>query len=194
MMSADHVSGLDPNTGTLLWQHPHKCAGFNITSPVWGPDRILVMSSGYECGARALQLRQAGGKTVVTELWASLRLRVHHGTLLRIGDMVVGSSGNGPAPMTALEVKTGRLLWQDRAFQKATFVYADGKLVVLDEDGQLALVRLTPERMSVLARTPILDRLSWTPPTLAGTTLLVRDQRNLVALDLGVVRGGVTSK
>ena len=43
--------------------------------------------------------------------------------------------------MTAMNVKTGKVVWQDRSFPKATFVYADGKLILLDEDGQLALVQ-----------------------------------------------------
>jgi outer membrane protein assembly factor BamB len=184
MMSADHISGLDPRTGELFWQHRHPCGGFNISVPVWGADQILVISSGYECGARALQLRQSGGKTTVTELWASPRLRVHHGTLVRIGDMIVGSSGNGPAPMTALDVRTGRQLWQDRAFPKATFVYADDKLIVLDEDGRLALVRVSAARLTVLAQAQVLQSLAWTPPTLVGTMLYARDQQSLVALDL----------
>jgi hypothetical protein len=144
----------------------------------------LFISSGYECGSRALRLRQSAGKTTVTELWASAGLRVHHGTMVRVDDVVYGSSGNGPAPMTAVDVRTGRVVWQNRTFPKATFVYADGKLVLLDEDGQLALVRVSPQGMSVLAKAPILQHLSWTPPTLVGTTLYLRDGRTLVALDL----------
>jgi outer membrane protein assembly factor BamB len=181
---ADHFVGLDPVNGDLLWQHSHPCGGFNITPPVWGADNILFISSAYECGSRALRMHQSGGKTTVTELWASAGLRVHHGTMIRLGDLVVGSSGTGPAPMTAVDVKTGKVVWQDRTFPKATFVYADGKLILLDEDGQLALVRVSPQGMNVIATAAVLDRLSWTPPTLVGTNLYLRDQRTIVALDL----------
>jgi outer membrane protein assembly factor BamB len=182
---ADQIVGMDPLRGELLWQHPHPCHGFTITPPVWGADNILFISSAYECGSRALRLRQSGGKTTVTELWASNRMRVHHGTIVRVGDLVVGSSGtSGPAPITAVDVRTGKVVWQDRAFPKTNFVYADGKLVVLDEDGQLALVRLSPQGMTILARAPILERLSWTAPTLVGTTLYIRDQRTIAAVEL----------
>ena len=185
MAFADDIVGLDPNSGDLLWQHAHPCQGFNITPPVWGADNILVISSAYECGSRAVQLKQSGGKTTVKELWASNRLRVHHGTLIRLGDLVFGSSGtNGPAPITAMDVRTGKVVWQDRSFPKATFVYADGKLILLDEDGQLALVRLSPQGMSVIAKATVLEHIAWTPPTLVGTTLYLRDQKVIVALDL----------
>lgn len=185
MAFADDVVGLDPNSGELLWRHPQPCGGFSITPPVWGADNILFISSAYDCGSRALQLQQSGGKTTVKELWASNRMRVHHGTVIRLGDLVFGSSGtSGPAPLTAVNVKTGEVVWQDRAFPKATFVYADGKLILLDEDGQLALLRLSPQGMKVIAKAAVLEHLAWTPPTLVGTNLYLRDRRMIVALDL----------
>jgi outer membrane protein assembly factor BamB len=184
MAFADDVVGLDPNNGDLLWRHPHPCQGFNITAPVWGSDNILFISSAYECGSRSLLLRQAGGKTVVKELWANQRMRVHHGTIIRLGELVFGSNGSGPAPLTAVNVKTGEVVWQDRAFPKANFVYADGKLILLDEDGQLALTSLSPQGLKVLAKAAVLENTAWTPPTLVGTNLYLRDRRMIVALDL----------
>src|SRR5262245_5953965 len=184
MAFADDVVGLDPNNGELLWRHPHPCHGFNITAPVWGADNILFISSAYECGSRAMQLRQTGGKTEVKQLWANQRMRVHHGTIIRLGDLVFGSNSSGPAPLTAMNVKTGEVVWQDRAFPKANFVYADGKLILLDEDGQLALVRVSPQGMNVMAKAAVLGQIAWTPPTLVGTNLYLRDRRMIVALDL----------
>jgi outer membrane protein assembly factor BamB len=151
---------------------------------VWGADNILFISSAYECGSRAMQLRQSSGKTVVNELWANQRMRVHISTIIRLGDLVFGSNSGGPAPLTAVNVKTGEVVWQDRAFPKANFVYADGKLILLDEDGQLALVRVSPQGIKVLAKAAVLERVSWTPPTLVGTNLYLRDRRTIVALDL----------
>jgi outer membrane protein assembly factor BamB len=183
---ADQVVGLDPNTGELLWKHQHKCDwGLNITPPIWGPDNILFISSAYSGGSRAIQLQQAGGKTTVKELWANKRMRLHHTTMLRLGDLVYGSSGDfGPAPMTAVNVKTGEIVWQDRSFPKVNFVYADGKIILLDEDGHLALATLSPQGMKVLSKAPLLEHLAWTPPTLAGTKLYVRDRKLITALDL----------
>jgi hypothetical protein len=67
---------------------------------------------------------------------------------------------------------------------KTNFVYADGKLILLDEEGQLALVRVSPQGMNVMAKAAVLGSIAWTPPTLAGTNLYLRDRRTIVALDL----------
>jgi outer membrane protein assembly factor BamB len=186
MALADHVVGLNPDNGELLWKHPHQCDwGLNITPPLWGADNVLFISSAYSGGSRAIELRQSGGKTTVKELWANRRMRVHHSTMIRLGDLVFGSSGDfGPAPMTAVEAKTGNIIWQDRSFPKVNFVYADGKLILLDEDGQLALVNLSPQGMKVLAKAAVLQNRAWTPPTLAGANLYLRDRKMIVALDL----------
>ena len=180
------VAGLDPNNGNLLWSHPHVTEwGLNISLPVWGPDNLLFISSAYSGGSRVLKLTQKDGKTTAEELWFHRRMRLHHGTAIRIGDYVYGSSGDfGPAFFAAVNVKTGEIAYQDRSFPKSNFVLADGKLIILDEDGNLALATATPTELKVISKVSVLKNLAWTAPTLVGTKLYLRDRRTITALDL----------
>jgi outer membrane protein assembly factor BamB len=112
-------------------------------------------------------------------------MRVHFSTAVRVGDTVYGSSGDfGPAPLTAVDVKTGKIAWQDRSFAKASFVYADGKFIVVDEDGNLALADFTPQGLKVISRAALLHNNAWTAPSVAGSRLYVRDRTTMMALDL----------
>jgi outer membrane protein assembly factor BamB len=187
LFHAEGVAGVDPRGGPLHWNHTHRTRwGLNISTPVWGDGNLLFISSAYDGGSRALRLRQSAGKTAVEELWASNRMRVHFGDAVRIGDVVYASSGDfGPAPFTAVEVATGKVLWQDRALGRSSFVAADGKLVLLDEDGGLALATVSPEGLKVLSKTQVFQGRSWTVPTLAGTRLFLRDRATIKALELG---------
>jgi outer membrane protein assembly factor BamB len=187
MLGGDCVVGVDAATGKSQWSHPHRTDfGLNISTPVWSPDHLLFLSSAYGTGSRALELHQSAGKTSVEERWANNRMRVHIGTVIRIGDHAYGSSGDfGPAFITAVDMKTGAVAWQDRSFARAQLLYADGKLIVLDEDGVLALATVSPAGLKVLARASVLSHLAWTPPTLAGTKLYVRDRKTLGAYELG---------
>jgi outer membrane protein assembly factor BamB len=188
LFAGNRVAGLDPASGRTLWSHPHKTDwGLNISTPVWSPtDHLLFVSSAYSTGSRAIELRQAGGKTTAVEKWFSNRMRVHIGTVMRLGDYVIGSSGDfGPSFLTAVDIKTGKIAWQDRSFSRAQLLYADGKLIVLDEDGTLGLATVSPQGVKVLARADVLSHIAWTPPTLAGTTLYVRDRKNIAAFNLG---------
>lgn len=183
---SDEVVGIDPNNGWVLWTHPHSTSwGLNISTPVWGEDHLLFVSSAYNGGSRVIRLTQRNGKTTAEEVWASNRMRVHFSTVVRVGDYLYGSSGDfGPAPLTAVEVKTGKVVWQDRNFSKANFVYADGRFIVVDEDGNLALAEFSPQGLKVLSRTAVLESNAWTVPSLAGTRLYLRDRSKLMALDL----------
>lgn len=186
--AGDVVAGVNPATGDTLWTHPHRTSwGLNISTPVWSPsDHLLFVSSAYETGSRVLELRQSGGKTTVSQKWFNNRMRIHIGTAIRIGNTIYGSSGDfGPAFLTAIDVASGKIAWQDRSFARAQLLYADGKLVILDEDGTLGLATPAADGLKVLAKAPVLQNLSWTPPTLVGTTLYARDRKTIVALNLG---------
>jgi outer membrane protein assembly factor BamB len=183
----DHVIGVDPANGALLWSHEHKTDyAVNASTPVWAAGNTLVFASAYGTGGRALKLERRDGKTTARELWFNRRFKVHHGTILSIGDHVYASSGDfGPAFLTAVHVPTGRIAWQSRHFAKANLLYAGGKAIVLDEDGLLALATLSPEQLTVHSDSQVLTKLSWTVPTLVGSRLYVRDRQTLAAFDLG---------
>jgi outer membrane protein assembly factor BamB len=184
---ANEMAGMDPASGRVFWTHPHKTEwGLNISTPVWGADNRLLVSAAYNNGARLLQLSQAGGRTKVEELWYQNRMRVHIGTIIRLGDYAIGSSGDfGPCPTVAIDIKTGEILWQNREFARATYLHVDGKLVIMDEDGNIGLARPTRQGLNVLAKAPALTNRAWTVPTLVGATLYVRDRKEIAAFDLG---------
>ena len=179
--------GLDPADGRRLWSHPHgNELGLNISMPVWGSDNLLFASSAYDGGSRTIRLTKIDGKTITEEVWHSNRMRVHFGNVLRVGQLVVGSSGDfGPAFMTAVDIETGTEVWRDRSFARAHLVYADGKLVIVDEDGEVAIATITDQGLNIHARSMVLTQNAWTPPTLVDGTLYVRDRSRILALDLG---------
>lgn len=88
------------------------------------------------------------------------------------------------AILSAVDIATGKIHWQDRTIGKATFVCADKKLITLDQDGNLMLIEPSPEKLKILAKAELLTNLSWTPPVLAGTRLIIRDRKALMALEL----------
>ena len=106
---------------------------------------------------------------------------------MRIGDAIYFSSGGkgSPAILTAVDVRSGKIHWQERSIPKATFVWADQKLITLDQDGNLMLAHPSPEGFRIAAKAELLTRLSWTPPVLVGARLYIRDRRAMMAVDLG---------
>lgn len=182
----EEMIGVKPKSGELLWRHEFKPAGANLATPLWDGKESLFCSSAYDSGSRMVRLTKSGGKTTTNEVWYTRKMRVHHGNMIRLGEYVYGSSGDsGPAFFMCIHADTGKVAWRERGFSKSTCVYADGKLILLDEDGHLALAKITPKDMTVLSKCKVAERYAWAAPTLVGKTLFVRDRKNIMALDLG---------
>jgi outer membrane protein assembly factor BamB len=179
---------VNPHNGDLQWQVPFKADySIAIATPVWGPDKRLFISAEYNAGAKVIELQRNGQQTTAKELWSSPRLRLHHGNAIRIGDTIYFSSGGrgSQAILSAVDVPSGKIHWQERSIEKATFVWADQKLITLDQDGQLMIAHPSPQGFKIATKAQLLTRLSWTPPTLVGTRLYIRDRKEMMAVDLG---------
>jgi hypothetical protein len=134
-----------------------------------------------------IHLERSGTQTRAKEAWSSNRLRLHNGNAMWIsGTLYFTSGGKGSqAILSAVDAASGRIYWQERSIQKATFVWADGKLITLDQDGYLMLAVPSPKEFRVVAKSKLLSNLSWTPPVLVGTTLYLRDRKDILAVELG---------
>ncbi len=186
LLLAKEIVGVDPEGGDLFWRHPHSTEyGLAVSTPVWADDNMLFVSSAYNTGARVLKLSRAGNKTEVRELWYNPKVQAHFGSMIRRGGFVYLSSGQSVGLMSAVEIATGRVAWQVRDFTKAQLLFADGQLVILDEDGNLGVGAASPEKFQALAKWPMLSSVAWSPPTLVGNRLYLRDRKIIMALEFG---------
>jgi outer membrane protein assembly factor BamB len=180
------VIGVEPNKGELLWRYeiPERST---IMSPVWNGEDLLLWSSENEGGyGTAIKLTKEDGKTIPKEHWRSRKLRVAIGTPVPVGDYVFGSSGK---LFVGISLSTGKRTWGKRGYETVSCVHGDGKVIILDENGQMTLASVTPAEFNVLSQCQITERYSYTPPTLVGTTLYVRDRKHIMALDIGKISG-----
>jgi outer membrane protein assembly factor BamB len=181
------VIAVNPHNGDLQWQVPFKADySIAVATPLWGADNLLFVSSEYNAGTKVIELRRNGLQTIATELWSSNRLRLHHGNAIRVGDTVYFSNGGkgSQAILTAVDVRSGNIQWQQRSIEKATFVWADQKLITLDQDGNLMIAHPSPQGFKIAAKAQLLTRLAWTPPVLVGTRVYLRDRQTMMAVDL----------
>jgi outer membrane protein assembly factor BamB len=185
-MGADRA-GLDPATGALRWRITlPDSAEIPMSTPNWGEDGLLFTSTAYGDGTRLFRIAKSGAAFEATQLWYTRHMRVMFGSVVRIGDAVYGSSGDfGPAFVAAVDLPTGRVLWRKRGFGRAHLVRAGEHLLILDEEGDLAVASVSREDLTVHSRANVIGRLVWTPPTLVGTRLYLRNRSTMKALELG---------
>lgn len=157
----------------------------------------VFVSSGYHQGCALLKIEPRGaGRFLARPVYTSNELCCHFATPLRRGDHVYGLDET--RDLTCLDLRSGRVAWRfDKpeddeeegglrrlGFKKGALIRIADRLLVLGEEGKLALVEATPEAYRELAATrPFRDRC-WALPVLIDGRLLLRDRRTVQCFDL----------
>jgi outer membrane protein assembly factor BamB len=194
VVTAARLVALQPDTGDLLWSHPWPGPNdINAAQPVIVGDNRVLVSSGYGVGAALIEVvavdgsaTSGSGRAFTTrEVWRNTRLKnrfassvVHEGHVYGLDENI----------LACLELETGDVKWKAGRYGHGQLVLASGHLIVLTEDGDLALVRATPERHDERFRFPVLSGKTWNHPALDDGRLIVRNLAEMAAFDLRVSR------
>ena len=156
--------------------------GINASQPLVVGDNRVFISSSYGTGAAMLELsRGAGGNITVREVWRNNRMKNRFSSSVLQKGIIYGLD---EAILAAIDAETGELKWKGGRYGYGQVLLAGDRLIVLTEDGDLALVRATPERHEEVTRFPVLEGKTWNVPALAGGYLLVRNLSEMAAFDL----------
>lgn len=183
--TAASLLGIEPTQGKVLWRYEFGNE-WNCTcaTPQWTGDRLII-SAAYETGAAAIQPVRQNNGWEVRELWRHKNFQTQFGTAMLHEGHLYGTHGTFSGfTLRCLEVQTGQVKWQER-FGKSSLVQAQGHLFCLEEQGTLQLVQAHPERYILKGVVPgLLGKKAWAAPALANRRLYIRDQKDLVCLDV----------
>jgi outer membrane protein assembly factor BamB len=176
---------LAPEDGRLYWRYPWKTeGGFNIATPVAFGNYVFI-SSGYGKGCGLLEISaDADGCLRACRVYEHNRMRNHFASSVRCCDYLYGFD---MTDLACMDLRTGAIAWREngaRTFRKGSLMAADGRLLILGEDGNLALVEASPTGYHELASCSVSQSKCWTVPALAGGRLYVRDESVITCLDV----------
>ncbi len=186
VFSASRLMGLTPDAGRMLWEYPWKTQfDINASQPLVVGDNRVFLSTGYGTGAAVIELTAAGDRVTPREIWRNIRMKNQFtSSVLHEGHVY----GLDEAILACLDVATGDLKWKGGRYGYGQVLLASGHLIVLTEDGNMALVRATPERHEEKMRFPVLEGKTWNHPAMSEGYLLVRNLAEMAAFDLRVQR------
>jgi outer membrane protein assembly factor BamB len=183
---------LYPKDGEVFWQYPFPDElNESSTTPVRVGD--LLLASTIKSGSVALRLENKDGKPAVKEVWKNPELTCYFSTPMPVGKdylyMVTGAATlfNAQATLHCVEAKSGKVLWSRPKVGKyhaCIIRTADDKLLILDDNGILALVEPNPKEYQELARAKVCGE-TWAHPALMDGKLYLRDGKELICLELG---------
>jgi outer membrane protein assembly factor BamB len=185
------VMGLKAGTGEVFWRHPYETDfGCNIVTPIAYKDQVFV-SSGENHGSVLLALKNAGDQYKPSEVWSSYGpksvLRNEWQTSILLGDYLYGFDnvgGAGPVShLTCVNAATGKPAWQQARFGKGNMIAAEDKLFMSTLAGELVIARASPKKYDELGRKVVVGKTRQAP-ALAGGLLYLRDDKEIVCLDV----------
>ena len=115
------------------------------------------------------------------EIWRNKEMKNHFATSIYYQGHLYGFDN---AILKCLDAATGKEKWKTRGYGKGTLIVADGHLVILGEQGNLGLAEATPAGFVEKANTRVFRSKCWTVPTLADGRLYLRDESEIVCLDV----------
>jgi outer membrane protein assembly factor BamB len=176
--------------GTRLWDFPFKDnLAESATTPVRIGDNVLISS--ITLGSALLALATKDGKTSAAQEWFIKDLTCYFSTPVPVGSahvyLVTGALALSPtSTLCCVEAKSGNVLWKKAGVGKYHACLtrtADSKLLMVEEAGNLVLIEPNPAKYEELCRSKICGE-TWAHPALANGRLYIRDQKELVCVEL----------
>lgn len=185
-----HLVALDPGDGKIRFEFPWEPtinASVSSATPIVVDDLVFVSAS---YGAGAVVLRVHGDQ--VEKLWSGDHiLSNHYATSVQRDGFLYGIDGRtdpgfqpGPS-LRSVELKTGKIRWQDNSIGAATVILAGDQLLIMSERGELIRAAATPDGFKPDARAQILPFQVRAYPALANGFLFARNKDKLVCVNLG---------
>lgn len=174
-----------PADGALLWQHAWP--GDGIVQPVLLADGDVLIGSGSglneASGLRRLAITHGASGWNVAERWTTTGLKPYFNDFVVHEGRAFGFDGS---MLACVDLEDGQRKWKGGRYGHGQMVLLADQdlLIVLAEDGDLALVRAVPDAFTEIARLPAIHGKTWNHPVVVGDTLLVRNGEEMAAFRL----------
>jgi outer membrane protein assembly factor BamB len=189
LQSANGVASFAPENGALLWEHVWD--GFRIVQPARIGNGDLVVSSSDAAGGiatRRITVALGTSGWNVEERWTSRGLKPYFNDFVVHDGHAYGFDGS---ILSSIGVEDGKRNWKGGRYGHGQLVLLrdQGLLLVLSEEGELALVAATPDQFQEIARFKAIEGKTWNHPVLVRDFLLVRNGEEMAAFRLSRADG-----
>lgn len=182
VFSGTQLFSLSPTDGKLYWKYPWKTNWFvNAAVPIVIPEDKVFISTSYDRGGALLRIGGSKTNQTVEEVWLTKGMKNHFNSSVQYKGYLYGFDN---AQLKCMDVANGETKWTKGGFGKGSLMLADGQLIVLSERGLLVLVEATPDEYREKASAQVLEGKCWTMPTLVNGKLYLRNQKELICLNM----------
>ena len=193
LLGGPGVISVDPANGSVLWKH--EWSPGPIIQPALTEDgdilvNAIVATGGV--GTRRLHVTRGSGGWNVEERWTSTGLKPYFNDFVVHEGHAFGFDNN---ILASINLKDGARNWKGGRYGNGQLMLLADQdlLLVISEEGELALVGATTDGYKELAKFRALDGKTWNHPALVGDVLLVRNGEEMVAFRLSLAPSSTSS-
>jgi outer membrane protein assembly factor BamB len=193
--TAAGLLALHPTRGDVLWRYnwPLGSGGSRIVQPTIIGDSDVLIGTGFGVGTRRVHLKHNGDKWTTEEVWTSKAFKPYFNDQVVCGDHGYGFDSSF---LACLNLADGKVKWKDRRYGSGqVLLLADQNLLlVLSEQGKVALVEANPDKFNEVASFQALEGKTWNHPVVAHGKLFVRNGEEMACYELAPEAGGATAR
>jgi outer membrane protein assembly factor BamB len=186
LLSDAGVTSVAPADGSVLWKDAWP--GFSSLQPALLADGGILIATASPAGGigtRRLAVAHGAGGWRVEERWTSVGLKPYFNDFVVHDGHAFGFDGS---ILACIDLEDGTRKWKGGRYGYGQLVLLPEQdlLLVLSEQGELALVKATPDHFTEIARFPAIEGKTWNHPVLVGDVLLVRNGEEMAAFRLSL--------
>jgi outer membrane protein assembly factor BamB len=184
LLSGGGATSVAPTDGAVLWQHSFQ-PGTSIVQPALTADGVLINTADAMGGQgmRRLAVANGPGGWTVEERWTTRGLKPYYNDFVVHNGHAYGFDGT---ILSCINLEDGERKWKGGRYGAGQMVLLPDQdlLLVLSEEGELALVSATPDKHTEVARFKAIEGKTWNHPVVVGDVLLVRNGEEMAAFRL----------
>jgi outer membrane protein assembly factor BamB len=182
-----YTVGLRLEDGAERWRFHWAVLGNErpVTQPLLLDSNRFFLSAAYMTGCTAVDVNRVGEVFQATALWRTRSLKTKFASAVLWQGFVYGLDED---ILVCVDAQTGERKWKDGRYGYGQILLASGHLVIQCADGDLALVKATPDKWDEVARVRALRGKSWNVPALGGGRLLVRNGAEMACYEIGATQ------
>jgi outer membrane protein assembly factor BamB len=185
LLRGSRTIAVAPADGTLLWEHVWV-PGVGMVQPARTENGDVLITVGDAMGGlgiRRVTASKGPAGWTAEERWTSRGLKPYFNDFVVHEGHAYGFDGS---ILSCIDLADGTRKWKGGRYGNGQLVLLAEQdlLLVVSEEGELALVSATGDGYKELAKVPALDGKTWNHPAVVGNVLLVRNGQEMAAFRL----------
>ena len=189
LMAGKGTTSVAPADGKILWKNDWE--GVPIVQPATTADGDVLTTTADAMGGlgiRRLAVAPGPSGWKVEERWTSRGLKPYFNHFVVHKGHAYGFDGS---ILSSIDLSNGERKWKGGRYGSGQMLLLPEQdlLLVMSEEGELALVSATPDKFTEFARFKAIEGKTWNHPVLVGDLLLVRNGEEMAAFRLSRAGG-----